>query len=425
MERKRYDSFEKYYEEVAERFVEECTCCGECVRACPILSATSIAGKGPEEIITAVLDFLKEGRFSGEAYTKAFACASCATCSSSCPQGLDVMEVFGSVRMELVNKGMMPEAVGSVEAIPTLWRTVSFLLVKPSERRWLIDPGVGPKEVENVVFLGCTTPALPQIVNALIDVFQHMGLNFVALAGGRLCCGFPFFSAGKMEALTEKARELISALHSFHPLRVILPCAGCYRQFTKLYPLVEDLHFEVKYYADFLMENLDRLEFAQPLEKTVYYHASCMSRSTTCSDSVRRLLGGIPGLKVAEAEHICCGGTPKLAFFEIPMRLAPLFRERLAKAAVAHKADYLVNVCQLCELTFSAYAHLYPFELRDVAGVVNEAIGGKQYESGWAEFWSCSAEEEIIEKAKDTFEANGLTEDDVRQALPLLLSWRM
>lgn len=246
---KKYSSLEEYYDDVVRQTIEECTLCGDCVRNCPLFPLAPLKDKDPAEIMEKMINFLKDGDFSEEVYFKAFACTNCRSCSYSCPQGIDVLQAFGAARDKLVKQGKLPEGVNFVDAIPGMWRTVSALQVKPSEMRWLKNVPSQPKRAENVVFLGCTLPASPHTVFALLDVIERTGINFVALAGEELCCGFPFFAAGKIKKLEEKASELVASLKAFSPKRVILPCAGCYRHFTELYPLFLELDFEVQYYA--------------------------------------------------------------------------------------------------------------------------------------------------------------------------------
>ena len=297
--------------------------------------------------------------------------------------------------------------------------------MKSSQKRWIEKIPSQPQKTENVVFLGCTLQASPHIPFALLDVLEKMNIDFVALAGGEFCCGFPLFAAGKVKELETKARELVTNIKSFSPKRVILPCAGCYRQFTKLYPLFQDVDFEVKYYFQFLNDNIKRIKFTKPLARTVYFQDSCMSRSNKCYESVKNILENIPGLKVIKGQDICCGGTPKLAFPEIPQQLAPLFREAITEDIAATKADSLVNLCQLCEMSFSPSIGKCAFTVKDPAALINEAVGGVEYKSLWPELIKCQNGEEIIEKYRENIEANSLTEEEVKHALPLILSWKM
>jgi Fe-S oxidoreductase len=251
-----------------------------------------------------------------------------------------------------------------------------------------------------------------------------MGVDFVALSGGELCCGFPLFPAyGKVRESEEKARELVASLKTFSPKRVILICAGCYHQINELYPKFLDLDFEIQFYSEFLIEHLDKIHFTSPLEKTVIFHDSCMSRRAGVNESVRTLLENIPGLKVVKSPTICCGGTPQLTAPEITRKLAPNFMETLARDTMKARADYLVNLCQVYRMTFYPSIGRYPFGLKDVPNLINESMGGSEYEDKWEKYGRCESVDEIIEKSRENFEANYIAEEEVRKSLALFYSF--
>ncbi len=306
-----------------------------------------------------------------------------------------------------------------------IYEILAALQTNPSERRWLRRVPSQLKIAETVVFLGCSPPALPHSIFALLDVLEKMGVNFVALAGGELCCGTAFCPAGgKVKESEEKARELVASVKAFSPKRVIHICTGCYRQFMEFFPSFLDLDFEVKFYTQFLSENLDKINFTKPLGKTVTLHESCMTRRTKLSDSVRKVLEAIPGLKLMERKHIkeqnlCCGGIANMAYPPMGQKLGQILVEETIKTG----ADYIANTCPFCALAFYPYVRRYSFAVKDIATLVNEAIGGREYEDKLAKYWKCKSVEEIIEKSRENFEANGYTEEEMRQILPLLFAF--
>ena len=420
MSEQKYSSLEEYFDDIARKTIEKCTLCGECLRNCPTFPLTPIKDKAPEEIIEKMINFLKGGGFSEEVYHKVFSCSSCGICSDSCPEGIDVLLAYEAAKIGLAKRGKVPEPVNFVGEIPGFWRTLSALQTKPSEARWLKKASSRPERTENVVFLGCTPPAFPDKAFAFLDVLERIGINFITLAGGELCCGFPFFpAAGKVRESEEKARELVSNLKAFSPKRVILLCAGCYHQFTRFYTRFLELDFEVQYYAQFLNENVEKINFTKPLGKTVILHESCMSGRAKVNETSTKLLESIPGLKVVKAQTICCGGTPKLTSPQITQNLAPTYVETLAEETKKAGSDYLVNICQLCRMTFYPSIKKYSFGLKDIPGLINESMGGREYEDKWETYSKYEGVDEIIEKSRDNFEENGFTEEEVRQVLPL------
>jgi hypothetical protein len=58
----------------------------------------------------------------------------------------------------------------------------------------------------------------------------------------------------------------------------------------------------------------------------------------------------------------------------------------------------------------------------DVVELINESMGGKEYEDKLQEYWRCESVEEIIEKSRENFQANGFTEEEMRKILPLVFT---
>ncbi|MEM2103908.1 MAG: (Fe-S)-binding protein [Candidatus Bathyarchaeia archaeon] len=431
-----FSSLEEFYDEVARKFLEECVFCGQCMDNCPLVLVL-LKDTPSQRIMEEVASFLKDGEHSEEVYLKAFACTLCAECSNVCPQGIDVMEVFCKVRNEFFKRGRIPDALKFFEkefvnskGRSDFLRVLSAIQFKPSEIRWLRKVPSKPKQTENLLFLGCIFTHFPHITLPLLDILESTGIDFMAIAGDTvkdgktLCCGFPFAMSGNIKQMEKDAKGLISAFKLFSPKTVITTCESCHRFITKIYNMLFDMDFKVEYCAEFLLDNIDKIEFKKRIEKTVYFQDSCSGRSAKVDTYSRRLLEKIPGVKVVKGQRLCCGGTPKRSFIEFYKKNVSGYREALAGKIMESKCEILTFQCPNCELAFSPHVDEQPFAVKNVLALINEAIGGRIYENRWLKYWKCKNEDEIIKVSREYFEANGMSEDEARKALPFILSWK-
>ena len=93
------NSFVKKLEELSGQNLLSCYQCGKCSAGCPVVSDMDIL---PSQIIRYAQMGLAEELFQSKAI---WICASCFTCNTRCPKGINIAEVIEAIRQILLRKG--------------------------------------------------------------------------------------------------------------------------------------------------------------------------------------------------------------------------------------------------------------------------------------------------------------------------------
>ena len=92
------DSFVTKVAEISGQNLLACYQCGKCSAGCPAVSEMDIL---PNQIIRFAQLGLKEELFQSNAI---WICASCFTCNSRCPKGINIAEVIEAIRQVMLRK---------------------------------------------------------------------------------------------------------------------------------------------------------------------------------------------------------------------------------------------------------------------------------------------------------------------------------
>jgi len=92
------NKFVKKVEELSGQDLLACYQCGKCSAGCPAVSQMDIL---PNQIIRLAQLGLKNELFKSKSI---WVCASCMTCNTRCPKGINIAEVIEAVRQILLRK---------------------------------------------------------------------------------------------------------------------------------------------------------------------------------------------------------------------------------------------------------------------------------------------------------------------------------
>ena len=167
---------------------------------------------GSTAVMEKLIELLTGGDPSEEVYELVYTCnRGCGLCAKACPEGLvpDFMAITAAAA-KLAERGLKPPRnvyqlmPGHRHSSPGF---LAALQAKPSEARSEKKPPPDPRPVDVVLFTGCASAATPHVLLEATAILESMGLDFVTLAGGDLCCGQAPMLWGDLQAAQRMGRD--------------------------------------------------------------------------------------------------------------------------------------------------------------------------------------------------------------------------
>lgn len=377
--------------------IEACTNCRLCAENCPAVLAS---GQGN---LSGVYRLNELRRVLGKKYSPlvrlfgrrenlserltefsqtVFRCTLCGNCQEVCPMGLELRDLWLSVRHDLASgKGTYPEMNNRI--LENLLQSRNVFDEDMEERaEWVEDLDEPPdhgfikEKAEVVYFPGCVSSYFPlaqRIPIHLTKIFEQVKLDFTLLGEEEWCCGFPLFGAGFKGSVQDFIRHNVEAVRGKGASKVVFSCPSCYQTWRKHYPP----EFELIHSSQFLsgLARNGRLPFKET-PMTVTYHDPCdLGRGTREFEAPRYVIRSIPGLRLVELPESrencrCCGGGGNLEM--IAPELAVEISKRKMEEVLKTGAQAVVTACQQCVRTMTTYVrrNQVPIEVLDISELV-------------------------------------------------------
>jgi len=412
-------------EDAKRRILNECLICGACLEQCPVFPSRQFTDADSIALTEGILQVLEGGDITDEVYHTLWSCMACAQCRQWCPVDISPSTMFSLARREMTRRGRpLPDLLDqwSPDSRYNFHRVISAMQIKPSDRRWLSRAPDNPQPADVVVFLGCIMRAMPGIAFTLVDILERMGIDFTML-GGDLCCGSAYGLVGNPQKGETAAAEAWANILAFQPRTIVFECGSCYGRFSQRPPAPPDFPVQCQPYTEFLLDNLDKINFTTSIDKVVTYHDACDRRRSGIGDyaTPRRLLQAIPGIKLVEMAHnrddaLCCGGLANSTFPEVTrgVRMARLEEARTAGA------DLIVTGCRSCYTALAGLDDGYPQVTHDIL-LIGEAMGISHPET-FRQLLHCPDLDRALDESRDNITAHNLDPDQVTKWLGRYLS---
>ena len=329
-----------------------CYQCGSCSAVCPW-------GLVNDQIQTARIVIRKAQLGVETAGEGLWLCTDCGQCEAICPRDVPVAEVTRALRQIAWEDRLVPEGLS-----PVLWSLYwnnNPWSQPPSERStWASDlelPEFDSDQHDILLYIGCTAsydPRLANIARALVLLLRSAGAAFGVLGDEEPCCGDAALSLGHKDYFYDLAEKATTLFNGRGVKRLVALSPHCYNVFINHYPRSFRQVLEVHHYTQFvswLMDN-GKISFKGSVPVAATYHDPCLlARTNPNSDSSRRILKAIPGLKLVEMERsgqstLCCGGGGGRMWQET--EAGQRFSDLRIEEAHSTGAELLVTACPYC-----------------------------------------------------------------------------
>jgi heterodisulfide reductase subunit D len=380
--------------------LEACTNCQICADVCPAVSASELGDLSAVCHINGLRQILKSriGLFQKIFRTKGpteeqwkhysdtvFHCTLCGNCQEVCPVGIQLKDLWLSLRQDLVHSDFYPD---KVEMIRDNLEESHNVFAEDNEERaeWVEDMRDPPDhgylkdQAEVVYFTGCVAAYFPlaqKIPIALAEIMDVSGVDFTLLGEEEWCCGFPLLGAGLKDMLQEFVEHNISVAREKGARKILFACPSCYQVWLQYYPHDFELIHATQLLINLIKDNRIPLK---ELPLTVTYHDPCdLGRGARVFDEPREVIRSIPGVNLIELPKNrencqCCGGGGNLEMIDAQLS-AEIARQKIDEV-LGTGAQAVVTSCQQCVRTMTSYVrrNKVPVEVMDITQLIHRAL---------------------------------------------------
>jgi heterodisulfide reductase subunit D len=346
-------SFEAAVQSRVDEMVAACTRCGKCVEACPSVKPAGIADAAPKDVITGILDILRDGHGPDASGKWAQACTLSGECIKACDEGVN----------------------------PRFLLAMDEVLERLGQKSASVSTSSEPPDF--VFYTGCNVLKTPHIALLALDIMDTLGIGYQVMGGPSHCCGVVQMRPGDVEMSGRMGANSIEKMSHAKSGRVISWCPSCYVQFTETtLPTLERQHgarpFEMTPFMRFLAGRLDHLRphLKRPVEMRIALHrhpgvAGVMEGATA-------ILQAIPGVTLVDLKQ------PAVGLQSFSLGVLPAYKRELQlnelEAARTAGIDALVTVYHSEHRELCAHERDWPFRIVNMLELVGESMGLKRHD---------------------------------------------
>jgi hypothetical protein len=316
------------------------------------------------------------------------------------------------------------------------------LQVRRDEVGWEMAANDRQGEAQVVLNLSCGIQATPHLMLTHVAIFRALGIDFVATAGTKFCCGRPFGVSGDPDLSNRIAMHSIGRLKTWNSTINVQCCGSCLVQFhanaERIREETGEAPFEVIHMTEYLLRALKEMGdtvpwVREPRAKRVLLHAEGADVHQTKvvqRNAVIETLGLVPGLEFAGLVEEPTLGAPcgseeradnpgsvgHTLLSDITTAEYHATQRELLDQARAAGADAIVTHHHKCTREWSKFGSP-ELPIMHYQTLVADALG-IEVPDRFQALWQLDDTELILTETRPYWESWGITEDEARSLVP-------
>jgi glycolate oxidase iron-sulfur subunit len=258
--------------------VSKCSRCGMCQSVCPLYEVTRIetdVARGKLTLLDGLMrEFFADPNGVSERLNR---CLLCGTCSSNCPRGVNIIEIFLNARAIITEYNGLsflkkiifrrylsnPEKFDRTLELATKWQylfstkekielsdSCSHLISPLLSGRHIVPLAQVPfhkmdqpftkkgdsRDIKVAFFIGCLLDKVfPKVANSIVNILRYHGAEII-IPASQGCCAIPALASGDKETFSQLLEYNLNLFDPAEYDYLVTGCATCTATIRKIWP---------------------------------------------------------------------------------------------------------------------------------------------------------------------------------------------